>query len=179
MLVNVTGSGWCRESKSPTAIATLPINSWVNNSFLSSWSIRQSFDNLLDAFPFTLQVLLPQRDPIIPARHRQHVPAQAPADPPKHRLKTQHRALPLTSTRRIRRPDPGRLVLRSRRNVRFLEDRRRPRDIADPVRVAGQVERGLVALELGALQRPALAATPQAKQESAKRKESLTSSPRS
>ena len=98
------------------------------------------FDGL-DTLPLALEVLLPQTDLVVSARHGQHVPAQAPAHAPQHSVKGQYGALPLlrlAARCRRRRPDAYRLVLRSRGNVRLGQDRWRPRHVPHPVRVAGQ-----------------------------------------
>ena len=116
--------------------------------------IHQSFLNSLHTLPPTPELLLPQTHPIIPSTHRQHIPGHTPANPPHHHIKIQRLALPRTRiahlpTRR-QRPNPHRMILRRRRNIRLRQRRRRPRHIPHPVRVPLQRTQHLIRSRRGA-----------------------------
>lgn len=109
----------------------------------------------LDAFPLLLEILLPERDFIIAGADGQHVAAEGPADAPEDGVEGQDGAVPVVGGFRSvvvvvvagagvggAGPDADRLVLAGRGDVGFLEDRRRPGHVEDPVGVAGEGDGG-------------------------------------
>lgn len=112
--------------------------------------------NSLDILPLPPQILLPQRDLVIPAARRQHVPAQGPADSPDGRLKVEHLDGPLSRAGRVARPDPHGPILRGAGDITLLQYRRRPGHVAHPVRVARQGLPLLLVRVGGGVERPDL-----------------------
>lgn len=98
----------------------------------------------------SLEVLLPQAHRVVTATDSEDVSAGAPADPPQDGIKLELLASPLARVRRIGGPDPDRLILRGRRDVRLGQDARRPSDIANPVGVTLEGLRKIVGLGFGA-----------------------------
>jgi hypothetical protein len=100
------------------------------------------FFNRLDAFPATAQLLLPQAHAVVAATDRQHITGHAPAASPHNDLELERLALPVARVGLVGAcrtcPDADGVILRSGRDVRFAKRRRRPRDVADPVGVAGE-----------------------------------------
>lgn len=110
------------------------------------------FFDTLNTLPLAPQILLPQANLIIPLTNSQHIPTQAPTNPPQHGLELQLLALPLAP--RHARPDTHCLVLARAGDVALLQHRRRPRHIAHPIRVPRQrCALGLVLLRC-AVERP-------------------------
>jgi len=107
--------------------------------------------NRLDTFPATAQLLLPQAHAVVATADRQNVASHAPAASPHNDFKLEHLALPVARVGLVGAccacPDADGVILRGGCNVRFAERCRRPSDIPDPVRVAG--ERADVVVRVG------------------------------
>lgn len=100
------------------------------------------FLNRLDTFPATAQLLLPQAHAVVAAADRKHISGHAPAASPHDDFELEHLALPVARVGLVGAcracPDADGVILRGGRDVGFAERRGRPRDVADPVGVAGE-----------------------------------------
>ena len=81
------------------------------------------FDRL-HALPSPFQFLFEQPDPVVARAHRQHIPAETPACPPRYGIEIQRCRLPFpSSVGRGRRPNSNGLVLGGRSDIELGEDR--------------------------------------------------------
>lgn len=94
--------------------------------------------NSLDILPLAPQILLPQRDLVIPTASSQHVATQRPADAPNGRIEVQDLDAPLAGRSAVARPDSHGPILRGAGDVALLQHGRAPGHVAHPVGVARQ-----------------------------------------